>query len=311
MARVSPPTQRVTALLDAVCAAPRHPHSLADLAKSTGVSKATGLGILNELCASGWLSRDAETKTYRPGPRLLAVGAAAEESYAPVDAARPALHQLTVDLDAPATVSVRTAHQALIVARHGPHPNRTPSLRAGLHTPLIAPGALVFFAWSDDTTLDRWLTDSPLHSERVDREQVAGIVKAARRDGYLVERLSDLDPALFALLAELGTAPIPAQLSDVIRRTLDPSGMAQYLIDRVDRRRRYDVGYVAAPVFDRSGELAFLVSVLIMEAGVAGAELERVATTLLGATAEMTAAIGGVNPWRTLSRGTARRAAAR
>src|SRR3954468_20405716 len=56
VARESPPTRRVAELLDAVIAAPGRAFSLAELAKQTGISKATCLGIVNELVDAGYLS---------------------------------------------------------------------------------------------------------------------------------------------------------------------------------------------------------------------------------------------------------------
>ena len=311
MARESPPTRRVTTLLDTVVAAPGHDFSLAELAKQTGISKATCLGILNELCTAGYLTRATTERTYRPGPALLTAGAAAQASYATVDAALPALRALAAELDAPVTVSVRSGNQALIVARLGPHPDRTPALRAGLRTPLVAPGALLFFAWSDDVTLDRWLRHNGPPAGAVDQAHVDRVVAAARRDAYLIERLNELDPALFALLAELGRGPMPAQLSDVIRRTLEAGGMEQYVLDDIQRRHRYDVGYVVAPVYDPSGEPAFLVSMLLMQPGVDGGDLQRCAGALRDATARITASLGGRDPWASPTARSGRRSAAR
>src|SRR5258706_16377479 len=82
VSRESPPTRRTVALLDAVVRRPGHDHSLAELAKETGISKATALGILNELQSTGWLTRDPANKTYRPGAAMLAAGTAADEGFA-------------------------------------------------------------------------------------------------------------------------------------------------------------------------------------------------------------------------------------
>src|SRR3954462_603782 len=105
MSRESPPTRRVAELLDTVVRRPGHSFTLAELAKDTGISKATCLGIVNELAETGWLSRDPATKTYRPGAAMLAAGAAAEDGFAAVHAARPHLAALARDAGMAATAS--------------------------------------------------------------------------------------------------------------------------------------------------------------------------------------------------------------
>ena len=70
--RTSPPTERVVAILDFLA---RHPHDrfgLSELARRLDLSKPTCLGIVTTLTESGYLLRDAQDKSYRLGPALIA-----------------------------------------------------------------------------------------------------------------------------------------------------------------------------------------------------------------------------------------------
>ena len=68
MARPSPQTNRVVALVEILSARPNEALTLADVTRRLGVNKSTCYSMLQALTEVGWLLRDPFHKTYRLGP---------------------------------------------------------------------------------------------------------------------------------------------------------------------------------------------------------------------------------------------------
>jgi DNA-binding IclR family transcriptional regulator len=292
VSRESPPTRRTVALLDAVVRRPGHDHSLAELAKDTGISKATALGILNELHATGWLTRDPTTKTYRPGAAMLAAGTAADEGFAAVHATRPLMAALSNEVDAVCTASAVIDGQVTVLARTEPNGRGTPAFRVGQRYPFAPPSGVMFVAWDDDVTIDAWLDQQPLAPLSVNKSELRAVVASCRTRGHLVVGLGESDAGLWSLLSELPDDAVSAQLGVLLQQRM-PGGLQPYLIDDVDVRSTYDVSLVCAPVFDRTGHMAFLLAVILMRPGLAGRDLDTVTGALLRASAAATRTTGG------------------
>jgi DNA-binding IclR family transcriptional regulator len=295
VSRESPPTRRTVALLDAVVRRPGHDHSLAELAKETGISKATALGILNELREAGWLTRDPAQKTYRPGAAMLAAGNAADEGFAAVHAARPQMASLSKEVDVVCTASAVIDGQVTVLARTEPNGRGTAAFRVGQRYPFAPPSGVMFVAWGDNKTVDRWLNEPPLAPLTVNKAELRAVVASCRQRGHLVVGLGESDAGLWSLMSELPDDAVSAQLGVLLQQRM-PGGLQPYLIDDIDNRKRYDVSLVCAPVFDRNADMAFLLTVVLMKAGLSGRELKTV-TTALDRTADLaTETIDGRHP---------------
>ncbi|MET0457594.1 MAG: IclR family transcriptional regulator [Mycobacterium sp.] len=83
--------ERALALLAAVC--DRRAASLADCARDCDLAPSTALRILRTMETSGFVAR-AESGLYRPGSRLIQLGAQALSNESLVDIARPAMEEL-------------------------------------------------------------------------------------------------------------------------------------------------------------------------------------------------------------------------
>jgi DNA-binding IclR family transcriptional regulator len=320
VSRESPPTRRVAELLDTVVRRPGHSFTLAELAKDTGISKATCLGIVNELTETGWLSRDPGTKTYRPGATMLAAGAAAEEGFAAIHLARPHMAALTREIGMACTASAVVDDLVTVLARTDP-PGRPdspiaslgrrsaqpvgPAFRVGQRYPFAPPSGVMFVAWEDDRTVEAWLAGEPLAPLQTEPEQMRAVVESCRARGHLTVGLGEPDAGLYALLSDVADAQLAARLGELLQQRM-PAGVQPYLIGNLNGRKRYDVSTICAPVFDRSGHLAFLLAVLPMRSGISGTDVRHAAAALMRACDDVTAAISGHNPWASDSRGTAR-----
>lgn len=288
MSRESPPTRRALALLGAVVAQPGQALTLAELAKETGTSKATSLGILNELTEAGWLIRDPAAKTYRPGPTMLAAGTAAQRSFTSVEIARPRLNRLAADLGVPVTASAVIDRHVTVLARAdsgGPPP---PGFEVGARYPFAPPSGVMFVAWEDDRTVDDWLASQPLPPLDVDPHQLRDVVASCREHGYLVVGLADLTMGLYSLLGALPPGEATARLGELLRQTI-PARVEPYITENIQPRKAYDVSLACAPVFARSGHMEFLLAILLMRSHVPGKELRRHIDALLRSAAAITA----------------------
>ena len=95
VARPSPQTNRVVALVEILSARPNESLTLAELTRRLGVNKSTCYSMLQALTEVGWLLRDPFHKTYRLGPALVAVGRAASSGFPALDFVRPAMIELS------------------------------------------------------------------------------------------------------------------------------------------------------------------------------------------------------------------------
>lgn len=103
--RMSPPTDRVVAVLDFLAARPAERFGVSELARRLGLSKPTCLGIVTSLADAGYLVRDGVDKTYRLGPSLITLGHRAQESMRVSPTAREALRRLSAQFGITAALS--------------------------------------------------------------------------------------------------------------------------------------------------------------------------------------------------------------
>src|SRR5205823_9281307 len=119
LARRSPPTERVVAVLDFLVARPGERFGLSELARGVGLSKPTCLGIVTALAGSGYLVRDAARKTYGLGPALIAAGRVAARDFAVGDVARWQLAALSDRYGTTCTASAVVGEQIMVLDRTG------------------------------------------------------------------------------------------------------------------------------------------------------------------------------------------------
>lgn len=298
MARESPPTRRVTEVLDAFVSQPGRVLRLADVAERTGISKATALGILNELCSAGYLARDPGEKTYRPGPGMLAVGAAAQAGYAAVELAKPAMARLAARFHSPCTASALVDGRAAALARIGGSDRLAPAIRVGLQYPVAPPSGVMFFAWSPDAAVEGWLASPAMPGTVLRPDELRRAIALCRERGYLVERMDELSAGLLSLLSDVADPAVSARLSELIRRTQDTASGMHTLIGELTAGAVFDVSHVCAPVFGRDGRMEFLLAMLVMATAMPAADVLARIEGVVQTAAELTTALGGQDPWR-------------
>ncbi|MGW6692418.1 IclR family transcriptional regulator [Rhodococcus sp. NPDC054953] len=297
--RRSPPTARVVQVIDYLVARPDQRYGLSELARAIGISKPTCLGIVSELVAAGYLTRDRRDKTYGLGPALIAAGRAAQRGFAIGPIARTHLEGLAAACGAVCTASAVVGDQVTIlenVTPPGVTLGRT-AARAGQSYPFAPPVGLMYVLWGGDDELEAWLRRDPALPVVLDRDLLGRVVEDCRRVGYLVERLTPVGRKLFSLMAGVAGRDVPAELKELIGEVVSSLGERVYLHSETDEDVDYPVSLIAAPCYDGDGHQA-LVLTLDVGGAISGAEIARRGAALVAVADAVTAEIGGRPPVR-------------
>jgi DNA-binding IclR family transcriptional regulator len=114
----------------------RRPLKLAEIAAGAEMDSTTAFRVVFTLESIGYLKRDADTKRYSLGWKLLSQGMAALNSSAVVERAQPVIEELFVRSGETADLCIRDGLEAVVVLL-----NKTPDIvnvyhRVGVHLPL-------------------------------------------------------------------------------------------------------------------------------------------------------------------------------
>lgn len=303
--RPSPPTERVVTILDFLAAHPHDSFGLSEVARRTDLSKPTCLGILTTLVDADYLLRDARDKTYRLGPRLIALGHTAQESMRVNPAAREELRRLSVAFDTTAALTAVIDDRITLLELVGPRGHDVGdsagrsaatrgSVRVGQSYPFAPPVGLMFVLWDDDA-LRAWLAKEPTIPLRTDSERLERVIHDCRESGYLVERMTPGGRRLYALMAGMSST-LPDELRALLGELISDIGERVYLrSEAAGGRQRSDISVISAPVYDHHGHQAMVVSLQIGRA-LTDAEIGKRARGLLVAARALTTRLGGTPP---------------
>lgn len=297
--RTSPPADRVVAVLDHLAGRPGERFGLSELARATGLSKPTCLGIVTTLTARGYLTCDAQSRTYGLGPALVAVGAAARRACVPqaaADLAAARLAELADRYGATCTASAVVGDEIVLLAAVAPA-GATPPVPPGQRYPFAPPVGLMYVLWDGDAEFERWLRRPPTLPLRVDRGHLRQVVAECRERGYLVEALTEGGRRLHSLLAGVAAHDLPDELREIVGAMVGELGERVYTDAELTGRTRHPVSLLAAPTYDL-GSRQELVLTLDVGAALTCAEIGRRGRALAAVADDVTASTGGRRPAR-------------
>lgn len=294
--RRSPPTQRVVAVLDHFAVHPDSRFGLSELARELGMSKPTCLGILTTLADSGHLVCDPETKTYRLGPALIAVGRQAAQNFTAADLAERLLTPLSESYAAVCTASAVVGDRIVVLASTGPERHRA-AIPVGQRYPFAPPVGLMYVLWDSDEAFEAWLAKPPTLPVRLDHDHLRTVVAECRARGYLVEGLTETGRRLHSLLAGVAAYDLPDEVRELVGEAVSSLGERVYLSADMSLRGSHPVSVLAAPTYDADGHEE-LVLTLYVGAALTGAEIGRRGRALVAVADAVTAEIGGHRPER-------------
>ena len=288
--RVSPPTERVVAILDFLAEHPQDRFGLSELARHLALSKPTCLGILTSLTEARYLMQDRQDKTYRLGPRLISLGHTTQESMRVSPAAREELRRLSATYDTTAALAAVIDDRITLLELVGP-PGADVGVRVGQSYPFAPPVGLMFVLW-DDAALQNWLAKEPTITLRTDSERLDRVVTECRASGYLVERLTPSGRRLYAMMAGMSST-LPQELRALLGELISDVGERVYLSsEAATPRRQHDVSVISAPVYDHHRRQVMVVSLQIGRA-LTDAEIATHSRGLVTAASTLTAQLGG------------------
>jgi DNA-binding IclR family transcriptional regulator len=296
MARRSPQTERLVAIVEFL-ADRSGPFRLADFARLVDADKATCLPMLAELTRVGWLVKDPGKRTYRLGPKLVGIGAAAVHSLEIAEAARPELVALSEELDCATGMLVPSADD-LIIAEWINHGERAapmdfgPGDRVTFQPPIGA----ILVAWSNFHQQNVWLNRDPVVA--ADPRKYRAKLDALRESRFAVEQYPvpaaemRRDPSR-ADTGSYGERRV-AWLSDEMQRT----PLDDMLVTTIDEVRYYEILGVTAAVFDAAGCPVGTVGIADPAKPVIGADLQAIGARVALAAEKVTEHIGGKLAWK-------------
>lgn len=286
LARRSPPTARVTQVLDFFVSRQGKRFGLSEIARSLGISKPTCLGILSELAHSGYLVRDPVVKTYGLGPALIAAGRVAQSNFAASDLARRYLVGLSEQFGATCTASAVVGDQIMVLERTGP----PGAVKLGQLYPFAPPVGLMYVLWGPDSALSRWLRKPATLPMTIDEGHLRKIVSEGRSRGYVVESLTPAGLRLHALMAGLAAYDLPEQVRELVAEMAMSLGERIYLEADLGSPEPLPVSLIAAPTYDRDGHQELVLTIHVGQA-ISGAEVALRGKALAAAGAAVTQAL--------------------
>ena len=277
MPRRAPAVERVIAVLNLLAAHPGQSYTLSDISRDLGLNKATLHALLWALTEAGYLIRDSSDKSYTVGPALIALGNAAMEGFAVVQAALPEMELLQADLGHDCIASAAIHNEIVILARTGrPRPFGV-NVLPGMRVPLVPPLGTVFVAWSSQPEIDRYLARVGANAE-LDRYRQA--VDVVRSRGYSVARASDGH--------EAAVSGLP--LEESVRGLPQPD---EYSVLDLEAGARYRLRHIAAPVFGAWGEVVIALFLIGFQSEIQAHEVPEIAARLKLACSRISSSIAG------------------
>lgn len=297
--RRSPPTQRVVALLDHLVAHPEERFGLSELARAVGLTKPTCLGIAGTLTDLGWLTCDAESRTYGVGPALVAAGRLARRAVPGAEAAEHALADLAARYRCACSGSAVVGDEIVVLTSVRPD-GGAEGILAGARYPFAPPVGLMYVLWDGDEAVERWLARRPALPMKLDRPHLRRIAAECRRRGYLVEGLTEVGARLHSLMAGVAAYDLPDEVRGLVGELVSTLGERVYLDAELTPRGKHKTHLLAAPTFDSHGRQELVLTMYVGQA-ITGAEIARRGKALTATAAAVTEAVGGTPPRRKAS----------
>lgn len=162
-----------------------------EIATALHLSKAVVHRVLTTLAAKGFVSVDADTRRYRLGPAVLALGVAYLDRIDLHRLAMPKLRELSTQTNETATLSMRFGWTRIYIDQITPPREVRMSVALGRPFPLHAgSSSKAFLAFLPEDEQERYITDSDLESLTnrtiTDPRKLRSELKRVRDQGYAV-----------------------------------------------------------------------------------------------------------------------------
>jgi len=268
MARPSPGTQRVVAILNLLASNPGKRFSLTDLIIGLQMNRATCHSLANELVAAGYLYRTRD-KHYLLGPAAAQLGRAAAGHASPLEIALPEMEAVASANGVACSAIFRDGADVVVRQRVLSSAQVDWSGNREVRWPLRPPFGGVFLAWSSKREVDAWFESLDPRPSPSERQRTLEGMTAVRQHGFqFVVRLApdpgDEDNLDWLFVQDLAQRPLE------IGTSLHLDGM-------------YQLGGMSAPVFEAPGRVAFALSLTRFSRAYSGAQVMAIGQELRAA----------------------------
>jgi DNA-binding IclR family transcriptional regulator len=293
VSRGNPSVERAASVLALLSAEPERDFTLAEIVRQTDLSKATVHALLASLTSNRWLLRYPAGPSYRLGPGLIALGEAARQGYPELPYAQDKMRELGTELGLECMASAVVGSEIVILAKNGVPAPLSVTAAIGQRVPLVPPLATVFFAWSQDPSIEAafspWtgtggkLTESYRRGLRAvhDRGFAMGLENPVR------ERLGRTLAAQLAR-GQFATREAAELVGDLTEE--------DYQLIDIDPAESYWLSYLAAPIFDTTGRVSLALTLVGFPRQLRGDDVIRHGKLLRAAADEVTEAVHGREP---------------
>ena len=270
MARPSPQTDRVVAVLDLLSDDADRGATTSEIARRLDVNRASCVHMLAALERASYVVRDPRDKRFHLGPGLIAPGTLAARRFPLLGGVQDELRELTRTVGQPCVAFTADGTYARVVHYTWNMQQPAPALEVGDLVPMRPPLGSVFMAWSTGEHVDRWLDAAQ------DPAPLRAKLDAIRRQGWVVELV-----------------PPPALLHQILSPVDDGSPFVplghpdDFIASDLDPDQAYPVSSISMPVFGPGGDVDVALNVVGFTGPVRGSEVTRLAEQLQAAAARL------------------------
>jgi DNA-binding IclR family transcriptional regulator len=276
MARSSAAVLRAAAILGFMAEHPGQAFTMAELVRALKLSQSTSHSLLSALVKVGYLFRTTE-RTYVMGPALIAIGKQAAEHYSPLKIAHPEMRKLADRFDVVCSATFRTGNDTVVKDRAASASKIRVNTEIAVPLKIRGPLASIYLAWSLEE-IDPWLSSIAQKLRERERQVVEQGIAFIHKHGFIAYLKNPNGPGM-------GTAPekmFEGELAEL------PFTLAT----TIERRRNYNLSSLAAPVFDASGKVDFILVLRGFDEPVPGSTLFEIAEELKQACARISSFSG-------------------
>jgi DNA-binding IclR family transcriptional regulator len=276
LTRSSPPTDRVVGILETLAADPAMPLTMTDLARRLGLSVATCHAIVTSLSSSGYLTRSTSGKRYSLGPRLLALGLAAQRSVVPGDHVRQSVLELSRTTGCLCSIRAHVDDEILVMDHLGT-PSSPVHEHVGDRYPFAPPFGLSFVIWGGEGIAERWMSRAPVRPSPTDIRRLARLISSSQQRGYAVHKgLSGSRRRLHsALVAATEDDLRDEPLRSLVSQVLKAAWIGAYVLDDLDPVEPISVSSISAPIFETGNDAKWIAEIHLNRSDMSLAEVDR------------------------------------
>lgn len=213
-----------------------------------------------------------------------------------LDTARVEMERVATHLHLECLAVTVVRDEIVTIGAAGQAYGQGPTDRIGQRMPFVPPLCSLFVAWADEAAVDGWLANLDPQMPVEDAQRYREMVATVRRRGWSIALAGRPHIAFELALANLSVRnPTEAQ-QQAVREAAVHLGHGSHDPPELSADRPYRVRNISAPVFDESGAVVLMLTLIGLRRFLGLSEIERHRDRLLSAAGRITRTLGGRRP---------------